>query len=1000
MKGFAALILTFLLLLLVVALPRSQQVTHASPTADIYEPDDSQQDAGIIYERDLQQRTISPAGDVDWVELAVEPGEWWVDFRASTSTDLGAITISLYDSDLNRMDFSSGDGDALIGYNCDYPLSAGTYYLKVESQDGIELGDYTLIWQTYENCSQQPDVQPYTPAGYSYPVTPNSVKGTTQANSTLYAGKPTYFDWFFINAGNSRLPDNYYSRVSIDGVLAFQQKEQGINPGSVGGANDWAYTVPTPGWHTVRFETDATNVAIESDESNNVWERDFYWEPVEFWWGEYFNNINLAGDPVFVSTAREVDFDWGTDAPGLGVNADGFSARWTRDIYLGAGSYLFTLTYDDAMSLFIDEQLRAQGLPGGTGQSSLPLNVSVGWHGLRVEMYDSAGPAVARMSRFVCQSLTRTVSPATGGTIVVQPTPNCGSKYVKNTLVTLTASPATGYKFTNWSGALSGEQTEKSLIIDDDTSVTANFASQYTLKLSVNGAGSIVADPDKPFYSANENVSLTATAEAGNRFIGWSGGLSGSQNPAILKMSSNRNVTAHFGPIPCYTLTVNGEPPGTLATYETSPLPNCAGEKFLEGTSVTLRVQANGPYSFSHWAGDLSGSQNPATLTMGSNKNVTAYFTQDCFSLAATAEPVGGGAVDVLTPANCSGGKYTAGMRVNLSARKNGGYFFTNWSGDAQGSNPSIWLTMDGNKQVVAHFSQPACYSVTTAVTPALAGQVDVSPNADCSGGRYLVGTQITLLATPGAAYVFDHWSGAIDGSANPRTLAINGDKTLTAHFRAKSPACYPLTLDHSGDGRNPSAVPDRSPGCVAGNYVAGEAIALTAYPTPGQRVARWEGTADNASHSLTNTTTMPVGNHAVVAHYELSPVVGRLFIPLANHEPCFTGQEVEPNDKRDQANGPVCLGQPLFGRPDGGSDYFRLEVDGPWLLDVEMVNNIAQSPQLLLYDAHEPILNKTLDQATRPPFRITYLLPPGVYYLRVAITGGETNTIYTLLFH
>ena len=42
---------------------------------------------------------------------------------------------------------------------------------------------------------------------------------------------------------------------------------------------------------------------------------------------------------------------------------------------------------------------------------------------------------------------------------------------------------------------------------------------------------------------------------------------------------------------------------------------------------------------------------------------------------------------------------------VSLTARPNPGYEFSNWSGDAAGNSPTITLTMDGDKNVIAEFS-------------------------------------------------------------------------------------------------------------------------------------------------------------------------------------------------------------------------------------------------------------------------------------------------------
>jgi uncharacterized repeat protein (TIGR02543 family) len=44
------------------------------------------------------------------------------------------------------------------------------------------------------------------------------------------------------------------------------------------------------------------------------------------------------------------------------------------------------------------------------------------------------------------------------------------------TVVTLTASPAAGYVFTGWSGALSGTKNPSTVTMDADKKVTASFA--------------------------------------------------------------------------------------------------------------------------------------------------------------------------------------------------------------------------------------------------------------------------------------------------------------------------------------------------------------------------------------------------------------------------------------------------------------------------------------------------------------------------------------------
>lgn len=67
------------------------------------------------------------------------------------------------------------------------------------------------------------------------------------------------------------------------------------------------------------------------------------------------------------------------------------------------------------------------------------------------------------------------------------------------------------------------------------------------------------------------------------------------------------------------------EPPG--ATYATSETPKT--ETFNPGDQVTLTAAADNGWSFDHWEDDLTGSDNPATLTVDGSMQVTAVFLSD-----------------------------------------------------------------------------------------------------------------------------------------------------------------------------------------------------------------------------------------------------------------------------------------------------------------------------------------------------------------------------------
>lgn len=82
-----------------------------------------------------------------------------------------------------------------------------------------------------------------------------------------------------------------------------------------------------------------------------------------------------------------------------------------------------------------------------------------------------------------------------------------------------------------------------------------------------------------------------------------------------------------FGSLDCmgpilFTLTVN-------VTGQGSVVRDPPGPTYALGTTVTLTADAMSGWHFDHWEGALSGSANPTTLVMNSNKTVTAVFLSD-----------------------------------------------------------------------------------------------------------------------------------------------------------------------------------------------------------------------------------------------------------------------------------------------------------------------------------------------------------------------------------
>ena len=167
----------------------------------------------------------------------------------------------------------------------------------------------------------------------------------------------------------------------------------------------------------------------------------------------------------------------------------------------------------------------------------------------------------------------------------------------------------------------------------------------------------------------------------------------------------------------------------------------------------------------------------------------------------------------------------------------------------------------------------PLCYSLTRSHSGQGSDPL-ASPNKStgCSAGQYVAGESITLTATPAAGWRVAGWGGTNNdaSTATMNTIIMpSAPHDTSVAYEPVPPMCFTLTRNHSGQGSDPAASPNKSAGCSAGQYVAEESITLTATPAAGWRVAGWGGTNNDAGTATTNTVTMPAANHTVSVTYQ-----------------------------------------------------------------------------------------------------------------------------------
>jgi hypothetical protein len=345
--------------------------------------------------------------------------------------------------------------------------------------------------------------------------------------------------------------------------------------------------------------------------------------------------------------------------------------------------------------------------------------------------------------------LTVSADPNSGGTVTG------GGDYFTGASAAITATAQTGWRFTGWTGAVADPNAAATTVsMEASKTVTAHFVQVHTLAVnaspaeggSVSGAGS---------YDHNARVPVSATANPGWRFSGWTGPVADPNAAATtITMNANKTITANF--VRYYTLST------TAAPASGGSVTGAGG--YAAGTSAGVQALPAAGYAFDSWSGDLSGSANPTTVNMTANKAVTANFTRITYALSAP--PGEGGTVS-------GTGSYDWHASATIEAIPAPGYYFTGWSGALSGSaNPAI-LVMDGNKALSANFAR---------ITYIL--QATSSAGGTVSGaGSYDWHAAATLSATPAAGYWFAGWAGDLTGAQNPALLVMDGNKSVTASF-------------------------------------------------------------------------------------------------------------------------------------------------------------------------------------------------------------------------
>lgn len=147
--------------------------------------------------------------------------------------------------------------------------------------------------------------------------------------------------------------------------------------------------------------------------------------------------------------------------------------------------------------------------------------------------------------------------------------------------------------------------------------------------------------------------------------------------------------------IPTYNVSVSMNPSdaGNLSVSDTT---------VDEGEEIELEANSNDEYQFSGWAGDIESSDNPLSLIVDKNYNISANFKKKTYKLNVNIEGDGSVAKNIIREKST---EYDHGTVVELKANPQTGYQFTEWSGDLNTTDNPKTIVVDEPKTVTAHFN-------------------------------------------------------------------------------------------------------------------------------------------------------------------------------------------------------------------------------------------------------------------------------------------------------
>ena len=184
--------------------------------------------------------------------------------------------------------------------------------------------------------------------------------------------------------------------------------------------------------------------------------------------------------------------------------------------------------------------------------------------------------------------------------------------YLENVVISATANY--GYHFVKWND--NNTENPRTISVKKDATYTATFAKNtYSITKIANSTQGSISGPSKAEYL--DNVTLTATPQAGYHFTQWSDGIT--TNPRTFVLTQDTTFTAEFAHNPTITYVYDSQM-GSV----TGPATTATG---IAAENITFNATPNYGYHFVQW--NDGNTDNPRTIWLSQDTTFTAEFAID-----------------------------------------------------------------------------------------------------------------------------------------------------------------------------------------------------------------------------------------------------------------------------------------------------------------------------------------------------------------------------------